>query len=79
MFCFCFFRTFAPIFHFKIRLFLLAGAQEYLFPQGAGYLNLASQLPTRVCRLQGGRSLTTKPTHRQTSFIETYNYFLLKF
>jgi len=31
MFCFYFFRAFAPIFYFKLQ-FLLVGAQKYFFP-----------------------------------------------
>jgi len=37
MFCFYFFRTFAPIFYFMLCSFCSKGAQEYFFSLGAGY------------------------------------------
>jgi len=42
MFCFCFFRTFVPIFHFKLCSFYWQGSQDYSLPQGAGYPSYAT-------------------------------------
>jgi len=42
MLCFCFLRSFAPIFHFKLCSFCWQGAQDYSLPQGAGYPSYAT-------------------------------------
>jgi len=39
---FCFFRTFAPIFHFKLSSFCWQGAHNYSLSQGAGYPSYAT-------------------------------------
>jgi len=39
---FCFLRTFALIFHFRLCSFCWRGAQEYFLPQGAGYPSYAT-------------------------------------
>jgi len=42
MFCFCFFRTFTPIFHFKLCVFVGEGARIFLVPERRVYPSYAT-------------------------------------
>jgi len=57
MFYFHFFRTFAPIFHFKFCKFYDGGAQEYFLPEGARYPSYATGVRVTVrVRVRAGVS-----------------------
>jgi len=47
MFCFFFFRTFAPSFQFKFYSFCWRGAQECFLLKGAGYPSYATDFNTK--------------------------------